>query len=139
MFSFCVYSLCLHIIMHCCIYIDHQGLSVAVNFQENFKMQPDMKRLVTSRLKYLTNVGTLVKVSKRRDTLIEIYACKYHIFITGLTLVFLRLFSPFRKSTNTGFLRIIWLKEQDKGLLNSCWKETRKILRNPRRMASKIL
>lgn len=34
-------------------------------------MQPDMKRLVTSRLKYLTNVGTLVKV--KRDTLIEIF------------------------------------------------------------------
>ncbi|CAL9246988.1 unnamed protein product [Arabidopsis halleri] len=37
------------------------GKSILMYIEENFKMQPDMKRLVTSRLKYLTNVGTLVK------------------------------------------------------------------------------
>lgn len=37
------------------------GKSILMYIEENFKMQPDMKRFVTSRLKYLTNVGTLVK------------------------------------------------------------------------------
>lgn len=31
-------------------------------FKEKHNMQPDMKRLVTSRLKHLVNVGTIVKV-----------------------------------------------------------------------------
>lgn len=34
-------------------------------------MQPDMKRLVTSRLKHLVNVGTIVKVRNKYNTLIQ--------------------------------------------------------------------
>ncbi|EOA24466.1 hypothetical protein CARUB_v10017722mg [Capsella rubella] len=41
------------------------GKSILRYIEENFKMQQDMKRLVTSRLKYLTNVGTLVKIKHK--------------------------------------------------------------------------
>ncbi|XP_024013637.1 telomere repeat-binding factor 3 isoform X2 [Eutrema salsugineum] len=41
------------------------GKSILLYIEENYKMQPDMKRLVTSRLKYLTNVGTLVKINHK--------------------------------------------------------------------------
>ncbi|CAN8254821.1 unnamed protein product [Cochlearia groenlandica] len=41
------------------------GKSILLYIEENFKMQPDMKRLVTSRLKYLTNVGTLIKIKHK--------------------------------------------------------------------------
>ncbi|XP_010503654.1 PREDICTED: telomere repeat-binding factor 3-like [Camelina sativa] len=41
------------------------GKSILRYIEENFKMQEDMKRLVSSRLKYLTNVGTLVKTKHK--------------------------------------------------------------------------
>ncbi|CAH8305752.1 unnamed protein product [Eruca vesicaria subsp. sativa] len=41
------------------------GKSILLYVEEKHNMQPDMKRLVTSRLKHLVNVGTLVKIKHR--------------------------------------------------------------------------
>ncbi|KAF8048596.1 hypothetical protein N665_2463s0003 [Sinapis alba] len=41
------------------------GKSILLFVEEKNNMQPDMKRLVTSRLKHLVNVGTLVKIKHR--------------------------------------------------------------------------
>ncbi|KAL1195033.1 Telomere repeat-binding factor 3 [Cardamine amara subsp. amara] len=41
------------------------GKSILRYIEKNYKTQPDMKRLVTSRLKYLTNAGTLIKLKHR--------------------------------------------------------------------------
>lgn len=41
------------------------GKSILLYVEEKHNMQPDMKRLVTSRLKHLVNVGTVVKIKHR--------------------------------------------------------------------------
>lgn len=41
------------------------GKSILLYVEERHNMQPDMKRLVTSRLKHLVNVGTIVKIKHR--------------------------------------------------------------------------
>ncbi|KAJ0230442.1 Telomere repeat-binding factor 3 [Hirschfeldia incana] len=41
------------------------GKSILLYVEEKHNMQPDMKRLVTSRLKHLVNVGTIVKIKHR--------------------------------------------------------------------------